>query len=167
MTSEEIKETPEREAMHREAEGRVQSFRYTKPESLGDANKGLVRLCASDLMKGVVQVIVDGGENNLHYHVGMDSFWMVLKGRARFYGPGDELIGDYGPFEGLVTPRGARYWFEKSSADEDLELLQVASYDTSSPGPRRIPVDGKKPKSNLNQWFDGQDGNRPMDRSEK
>ena len=165
MSSEALKDSPEREAMHQEAERRMQSFRYAKPDSLGDANKGLVRLCGSDLMRGVVQVIVDGGENNLHYHEGMDSFWMVLKGRAKFYGPDDELVGEYGPFEGLVTPRGARYWFEKSSDDEDLELLQVASYDTQSAGARRIPVDGEQPKSNRNQWFDGQDGNRTMDRS--
>ena len=164
MSTQELNESPEQVAQHEEAERRMQSFQYTKPESLGDANKGLVRLCGSDLMKGVVQVIVDGGENNLHYHEGMDSFWMVLKGRAKFYGPGDKLVGEYGPFEGLVTPRGARYWFEKSSA-EDLELLQVASYDTQSAGARRIAVDGDKPKSNRNQWFDGQDGNRPIDRS--
>lgn len=166
MSIDELKESPDREALHQEAERRMQSYRYAKPESLGDANKGLVRLCNTDLMKGVVQVITEGGENNLHYHEGMDSFWMVLRGRAKFYGPGDKLIGEYGPFEGLVTPRGARYWFEKSSDGEDLELLQVASYDTTSAGPRRISIDGDKPKSNRNQWFDGQDGNRPIDRSQ-
>jgi mannose-6-phosphate isomerase-like protein (cupin superfamily) len=165
MSTQELPENPEREAQHQEAERRMQSFQYAKPESLGDANKGLVRLCNTDLMKGVVQVITEGGENNLHYHEGMDSFWMVLKGRAKFYGPGDKLVGEYGPFEGLVTPRGARYWFEKSSPDEDLELLQVASYDTSSAGPRRIPVDAEQPKSNRNQWFDGQDSNRPIEQS--
>ncbi len=156
----------EQEAMHQEAEGRVQNFKYAKPEGLGDANKGLVRLCGTDIMKGVVQVIEDGGENNLHYHEGMDSFWMVLKGRAKFYGPGDRLIGECGPMEGLVTPRGARYWFEKSSADEDLELLQVAAYDSDLRTARRILVDGDKPKSNRNQWFDGQNENRPMDKSQ-
>jgi len=162
MSSQNLQEFSEREAQHKEAERRMNSFRYAKPKSMGDANKGLVRLCDSDLMKGVVQVITDGGENNLHYHEGMDSFWMVLNGRAKFYGPGDVLVGEYGKFEGLVTPRGARYWFEKSS-DEDLELLQVASYDTSSAAPRRISVDAEQPKRNRNQWFDGQDGNRPID----
>ena len=154
----------EQEAMHQEAEGRVQNFKYQKPESLGDANKGLVRLCATDIVKGVVQVIEDGGENNLHYHEGMDSFWMVLKGRAKFYGPGDKLIGDCGPMEGVVTPRGARYWFEKSSDGEALELLQVAAYETDTSAARRISVAGDKPKSNRNRWFDGQDGNKPIDR---
>lgn len=154
----------DQEEAHREAEARVQSFRYTKPESLGDANKGLVRLCNTDILKGVVQVIHDGGENTLHYHEGMDSFWMVLKGRAKFYGPGDKLIGEYGPGEGLVTPSGARYWFAKSSEAEDLELLQVAGYDIGT-GAQRIPVDPSQPKSNRNQWFDGQNNNAPIDRS--
>ncbi len=65
-----------------------------------------------------------------------------------------------------MTPRGARYWFEKAS-DEDLELLQVASYDTSAAGNRRIALGGDTPKSNRNQWFDGQDNNRPIDASQK
>ena len=154
----------EQEAMHQEAETRVQNFKYAKPGSLGDANKGLVRLCGTDIIKGVVQIIEDGGENNLHYHEGMDSFWMVLKGRAKFYGPGDRLIGECGPMEGVVTPRGARYWFEKCSDGEDLELLQVAAFETDTSAARHIFVDGDKPKSNRNQWFDGQDGNRPIDR---
>ena len=149
----------DREAAHQEAEGRVRNFKYLKPESLGDANKGLVRLAGTDIMKGVVQVIQEGGENHLHYHE-------VLKGRAKFYGPDDKLIGECGPFEGLVTPRGARYWFEKTSEDEDLELLQVAAYDTDASAARRIPIDGDKPKSNRNQWFDGQDGNRPIDKTQ-
>jgi mannose-6-phosphate isomerase-like protein (cupin superfamily) len=124
----------------------------------------LVRLAGTDLMKGVVQVIEDGGENVLHYHEGMDSFWMVLRGRVRFYGPDDKLVGEYGPMEGVVTPRGARYWFEKASEDEALELLQVASYDMRSKGPRRFAVDPDAPKSNRNQWFDGQNNNEPIER---
>ena len=74
-------------------------------------------------MKGVVQVVKKhGGENNLHYHTRMDTFWMVLKGRVRFYGPGDVVLGEFGPHEGMVTPRYSRYWFE-NIGDEDLELL--------------------------------------------
>lgn len=164
MATQDIQETPEQIARHEEAERRMLGYSYARPESLGEANKGLVRLAGTDLMRGVVQVIEDGGENVLHYHEGMDSFWMVLRGRARFYGPGDKLVGEYGPFEGVVTPRGARYWFEKASEDETLELLQVASYDMRSEGARRFAVDPDAPKSNRNQWFDGQNNNQPIDR---
>lgn len=164
MATQEVKESPEQIALHEEAERRMVGYKYTKPESLGDANKGLVRLAGTDLMRGVVQVLEAGGENVLHFHEGMDSFWMVLKGRVRFYGPGDKLVGEYGPFEGVVTPRGARYWFEKASDDEDLELLQIAAYDTQSAGARRVAVDPTAPKSNRNQWFDGQNNNQPIER---
>jgi mannose-6-phosphate isomerase-like protein (cupin superfamily) len=112
---------------HEEAEAKVKTFNYQKPEAVG-AGKGFVGLARTDIVKGVVQVVKkNGGENNLHYHKRMDSFWFVLKGRVRFYGPDDVLIGEFGPNEGTVTPRFSRYWFE-NAGDEDLELLQVAAY---------------------------------------
>lgn len=164
MSNAELEMSPEEEARHRAAEDQVQSYKYVRPQIPATANKGLVRLCGTGMTKGIVQIIQDGGENNLHYHERMDSFWMVLKGRVKFYGPGDNLIGEYGPMEGLITPAGARYWFEKTS-DEDLELLQVASYEQDASKARRISMDGNKPKSNRNQWFDGQRGNALMDKT--
>lgn len=105
-----------------------QTFRYDKPESQG-SGKAIVRLCQTDIIRGAVQVVKKGdGDNNLHSHTGMDGFWMVLKGRVRYYGPDDEVLGEFGPHEGIVTPRNTRYWF-KSIGDEDLELLQVVAFD--------------------------------------
>lgn len=111
------------EAEHEDAESRIQVFRYKKPDSF-KAGKASVRLCESDVIKGLVQVVQDGGENNLHYHKTNDGFWLVLGGRARFYGPGDELIDELGPNEGILIPRNARYWFERVG-DEELEILRV------------------------------------------
>ena len=48
--------------------------------------KAIVQLAGSDIIRGRVQVVREGGENNLHSHRGMDGFWMVLAGRVRFYG---------------------------------------------------------------------------------
>lgn len=165
MSNAEFEMSPEKEARHRAAEDQVQSYKYVRPQIPATANKGLVRLCSTGMTKGIVQIIQDGGENNLHYHDRMDSFWMVLKGRVKFYGPGDNLIGEYGPMEGLITPAGARYWFEKTS-EEDLELLQVASYEQDASKAQRVSLDGNKPKSNRNQWFDGQHGNALMDKTQ-
>lgn len=156
---------PEEEARHRAAEAKVQSYKYVRPKLPAGSNKGLVRLASTGMTKGILQIIEEGGENTLHYHDGMDSFWMVIKGRVRFYGPGDKLIGEYGPMEGLITPAGARYWFEKAS-DEDLELLQVASYEQDASKSVRVAVSGDKPRSNLNQWFDGQNNNAPIDKTQ-
>jgi len=115
------------EQRHREAESRITSFSYAKPDGV-TAGKGFIALSRTDIVKGVVQVVKKhGGENNLHYHTRMDTFWMVLKGRVRFYTVGDKVLGEFGPHEGIVTPRYCRYWFE-NIGDDDLELLQVAAY---------------------------------------
>lgn len=104
-----------------------QKFAYVKPEGQ-TAGKGIVSLCQTDIIRGAVQIVREGGDNNLHSHTGMDGFWMVLNGRVRFYGPGDEVLGEFGPHEGIVMPRNAQYWFE-SCGDEELELLQVVAFD--------------------------------------
>jgi mannose-6-phosphate isomerase-like protein (cupin superfamily) len=117
------------EELHLRAEAQVATFKYVKPADKDISTKGFLRLVKGELVKGIIQVVKkDGGENNLHYHTNVETFWYVLKGRARFYGPGDVLLGDFGPGEGIVTPRYTRYWFE-SGSDEDLELLQVAASD--------------------------------------
>lgn len=113
------------ETRHAEAEAQVRAYSYEKPDA--ERAKARVRLGKSDLISAAVQIVKkDGGENNLHYHTTIDTFWMVLKGRVRFYGPEDELIGEFGPMEGTITPRYSRYWFE-NAGDEELELLQVAA----------------------------------------
>jgi mannose-6-phosphate isomerase-like protein (cupin superfamily) len=106
---------------------KVQTFRYDRPDI--DAPKAIMKLAQTDLVKGAVQIIGPDGRNNLHSHAGADTFWMVLKGRARFYGGVDEVINEFGPYEGIVTPRGTPYWFESADPDVDLELLQVAGFE--------------------------------------
>lgn len=109
-----------------EAEKGIRSYRYKKPEGIG-TEKARIELGRGGNVRGVVQVVKEGGENNLHYHTDADSFWMVLKGRVKFYGVDDELLGEYGPQEGIITPAFTRYWFE-SSGDDELELLQIGAF---------------------------------------
>ncbi len=104
-----------------------QTFSYKKPENLR-RGKGIVQLAKSDIIRGRVQIVSEGGENNLHSHNGMDGFWMVLEGKVKFYGPGDVLIGEFAKHEGILIPRGAQYWFE-SSGDEPLQILQMAGFE--------------------------------------
>src|SRR2546421_12333995 len=112
---------------HRAAEAEPVTFAYTTPAGV-NSGKGFITLGRKDIVRGVVQVVKKhGGENNLHYHTTSASFWMVLKGRVRFYGPSDVLIGEFGPHEGTITPRYSRYWFE-NVGDEDLEILQVSAF---------------------------------------
>ncbi len=131
------------------------TFKYVKPPSQ-DTAKAIVGLCQTDIIRGAVQVIKEGGDNNLHSHTGMDGFWMVLKGRARYYGPGDEVLGEFGVHEGIVMPRGAQYWFE-SCGDEDLELLQVVAFDRDVKN-ERVDVEAQKFEIGSAQRFDGKTG---------
>lgn len=126
----------ELQRLHEAADAQVRPYSYKKPDEIRTA-KGRINLAKTECMRAVVQVVKkNGGENNLHYHTNSDSFWMVLKGRIRFYGPDNKLIGEFGPHEGTATPRYSRYWFE-NAGDEDAELLQVSAlakpgFDASS-----------------------------------
>lgn len=113
-----------------------QLFKYQKPDSAGRAAKHFVWLARTDRIIADVQVLKEGGENNLHSHAHMDGFWFVLGGRVRFYGGHDnQLIAELGKHEGILVPRDFPYWFE-SAGDEELELLQVEACDI--PVPPRI-----------------------------
>lgn len=117
----------------------ARTFRYEKPATA--ANKQIVKLARTDRMFVGVQVVEKGGENNLHSHPNMDGFWMVLSGRVRFYGEEDVVLGEFGPMEGILIPRGFKYWFE-SAGQETLELLQFEAFakslnaEGSNPGER-------------------------------
>jgi mannose-6-phosphate isomerase-like protein (cupin superfamily) len=113
---------------------RAQVFKYQRPELPTGPFQGKVitRLARTDRMMANVQVLKTGGENNLHSHTHLDGFWMVLSGRVRFYGEGDTLLAELGPREGILVPRGFKYWFE-ALGDEPLELLQVESFDIAIP----------------------------------
>jgi len=104
----------------------LRPFRFEKPD--GPAKKKVVKLARTDRMIAMVQVIRSGGENNLHSHPNLDGFWFVLKGRVRFYGDDDVVVGEYGPYEGVLVPRTIPYWFE-SVGEEELELLQVEAFN--------------------------------------
>jgi mannose-6-phosphate isomerase-like protein (cupin superfamily) len=124
---------------HQEAEANPVTFSYQKPSGV-NAGKGFITLARKDIVRGVVQVVKKhGGENNLHYHTTSASFWMVLKGRVRFYGPDDVLIGEFGPHEGTITPRYSRYWFE-NVGDEELEILQVSAFSEGAKSSGRTDV---------------------------
>jgi mannose-6-phosphate isomerase-like protein (cupin superfamily) len=145
----------ELEQLHREAEGKIKPFAYQKPDAV-NAGKGFVGLARTDILKATVQVVKkNGGENNLHYHKRMDTFWMVLKGRVRFYGPGDVVIGEFGPNEGTFTPRYSRYWFE-NVGDGDLELLQVAAYTQGASEGGRTDVSEQRYKVGSGERFGAQ-----------
>lgn len=105
---------------------RMQAFRYDTPAT--EKPKTIVWLAKTDRLFATVQVITSGGETNLHSHSHLDGFWYVLKGRARFYSDVNTVHAELGPSEGVLIPRGVKYWFE-SAGDEPLEILQLECSD--------------------------------------
>lgn len=131
----------------------AKEFRLQPPEFEGV--KKTWQVCNSDLMKVQVQIVKNGGENNLHTHTGEDAFWYVISGAVKFYGEGDKLIGEYKKGEGLLVPRGFKYWFE-STAAAPLEILRVTAKDQNIDN-KRVDLSPKK------QWMIDQNtfGTRP------
>src|SRR5688572_20758267 len=133
--------TPEeREAFHQNAESEIFTFDYTKPTPNGRP-KQVVWMVRRPNMQVVVQVVHDGGENNLHYHTNSETTWFVLKGRAIFSGQDEKIWGDIGPMQGIVMPGGCRYKFSKAG-EGDLEILQMVSVQNAdSADSERINVE--------------------------
>ena len=125
----ELKVTPDEIEMPDAPTKSIKVVKYKRPDEI--AAKLLVPLAHSDIMFCAVQVLRDGGENNLHSHAAMDGLWFVLSGKVRFYGKDHEVIGEFGKHEGVFIPRDVPYWFE-SVGDEVLELLQVEARDPNT-----------------------------------
>jgi mannose-6-phosphate isomerase-like protein (cupin superfamily) len=136
-----------REALHLEAENRIAVFNYEMSQSSGKP-KDVSILAQTPLVVAVVQVVREGGENNLHYHTNSDTLWTVLRGRVRFYGVNDSLLAELGSLESILMPGGARYWFEKIGS-EDLVLQQIIAVDRSAGESQRINLDKHK------AWMEG------------
>ena len=100
--------------------------KYVKPTV--KHGKALVKLCRTDRMIGIIQVVAKGGETNLHSHQHLDGLWFVLSGTVRFYGENNKVIGDFGKYEGVLVPRGCPYWFE-AVGDTEAEIMQVEAFD--------------------------------------
>ena len=101
-----------------------QFFGFEAPDSV--ESKASVKLAKTDFIRADIQWVGPGGANNLHTHTGNDGFWLVLSGRARFYGEAAEPAAELGPMQGALVPHGTAYWFE-SAGDEPLEILHVAA----------------------------------------
>lgn len=114
-------------------------FDCEKPE--GNHAKTLQPLVSTDLLSADVQLVREGGANTLHYHTGQDGLFVVLDGRARFYGSEDTAIAELGEHEGIVIPHGTEYWFESAGA-EPLHLLHVAAISETTEDERITVVSG-------------------------
>jgi mannose-6-phosphate isomerase-like protein (cupin superfamily) len=110
----------------------VRTFTYRGPDAEGARDRGATRgksydLITNNVVISTVQVMQKGVGNTLHYHNDEDGYWLILGGRARFHGVGEQVLAELGRYEGIVIPRTTRYWFA-SGADEPLEILRVSHH---------------------------------------
>ena len=139
VKSEGLRGAEKKEAFHEAAEAGIHSFKLEVPALDTQGKKIHIKLAGTDSCRASVQVLRNGGENNLHYHPNLDLIYMVLKGRVRFYGPEDKDLGDFGPNEGILLPENSRYWFG-SVGDEEAWLLQIAGYPKGAKAIKRVNV---------------------------
>ena len=132
------------EAYHLAGEARMKSFRYERPEQ--DAVKTIAWLVKDPQFTVAVQVVKDGGENNLHYHTNASQVYFVIAGNVRFNGVREKVISELGPLQGIFVPAGARYWFEKTGSD-DLQMLQIVARTGAKS--ERLDIEPQK------EWMNG------------
>ena len=97
-------------------------------------------LATTDLLSVRIKCYAQGGENVLHSHPGEDHTFVILAGKAKFFGKdGEAQILTRN--EGILLPRGCFYKFQ-SCGDEPLVLLRVGAEKEKIPI-SRIGLEGE------------------------
>lgn len=135
---------PETLKLIEQAEAGIETFAYERPDiDLPVGKKIRVKLAGTDAARAQIQVLNEGGENNLHFHANVDLIYVVLQGEVHFYGVGDKLLGKFRPWQGLKLPQYSRYWF-KSVGKEEAVLLQMSGYPKGAKAKKRIACEPPK-----------------------
>ena len=113
-----------------EREMRAFNCEFTDQDFKGRPKKSerLITRNDSTLLGLGMQVVLEGGETNRHAHTGQDAAWLVLEGRARFYGKTENDVFELDPLEGIFKPDGHDYWFE-SASEKPLKILRMSARD--------------------------------------
>ena len=144
ITHEQLRGAAKKEAFFRKKEEDFTPFKFVRPDDIPDGRRAHVRLCKGSLVRGTVQVLPNGGDTNVHCHPDADGFWFVLKGKVEWKNVDGDTIGVFGPGEGIMVPRYARYSFNQTG-DEELHLLQVVA--SANDGSKRRVGIGPQNKS--------------------
>lgn len=87
-----------------------------------------------------IKCYAEGGENALHTHPGQDHTFIVMAGKAKFFGVDGEVT-ELTKNQGILIPEGFYHYFA-SCGNEPLVMLRIAA-EKRKGGPRRIGIDGK------------------------
>lgn len=109
---------------------------------LPSQGRGSALVAATDRMWVNLKTYAQGGENTLHAHPNEDHVFIVLQGKAVFFGPDGESV-TFARNEGIMLPRGCSYYFHADES-EPLVLLRVGCvFDASKPPWGRVNRDGE------------------------
>ena len=121
------------------ADGSKPKFFDLRTQLVADG-RSLKPLAETESLWSWVKVYASGGENVLHAHTNEDHLFIILAGKAVFYGPNGEER-ELGRNEGLMLPAGTLYYFHASS-EEPLVLLRVGARAKDGDIGDRIGADG-------------------------
>ncbi len=117
---------------------------FTMTAKLPTQGRSDIPLGATGNMSVILKAYASGGENALHAHVREDHTFIILQGRATFYGIGNRTLAVLGRYQGILLPKGAYYRFE-AGIEEQLVMLRVGAAEMF-PDPvaafARVDLDG-------------------------
>jgi mannose-6-phosphate isomerase-like protein (cupin superfamily) len=97
----------------------------------------------TEMLSVLIKVYAEGGENRMHAHPDEDHSFIVLEGEATFHLENDDNVRVVKPYEGVMLPRGASYWFQ-SSGESNLVMLRVGAQLPGTPKRAFYPDGGRK-----------------------
>ncbi len=107
-------------------------------------------LARTDIASLFVRVLREGGETILHAHTANEAIWLVVQGGVNFYDENDEIVAELGPNDGVLIPRGTKYWFSKTSP-EDTIILRFGAVAQNDPNTRINYPKGMEPQVRADQ----------------
>lgn len=122
------------------SEGYKPKFFSLRAQLLEDG-RSVVPLAETESLWSWVKVYASGGENVLHAHTNEDHLFIILAGRATFFGPDGEAR-ELGRNDGIMLPAGTLYHFCATS-DEPLVLLRVGARAEEGSLAERMGADGE------------------------
>jgi mannose-6-phosphate isomerase-like protein (cupin superfamily) len=144
-TKEKLRGAEKKEAFFQAAEEKVHAFSFAVPDVEAPNGRINCYLANTGSCSSTILVLREGYKASHHYHPNQDGIWVVLKGRLRFFGGKDEeVIGEFGPYEGVMQPENSRYGFEVVGKEEAW-LMQIAGYPKGKEMAKRIPTNGQMP----------------------
>jgi mannose-6-phosphate isomerase-like protein (cupin superfamily) len=131
-----------RAEMARMAESNLPSFFHIRAKLPKEGRTNQV-LGASRNMNVVLKTYASGGENELHAHSNEDHVFVVMQGKAVFYGPRGEKR-EVGRNDCVLLPAFSLYWFHAKEDAEPLVMLRIgAALDPDKDVLARIDEEGR------------------------